>query len=665
MINIPSFERVDIDNFGLYPGPDGGPAGLHATLPPGLTLVVGANGLGKTTLVTLLYRLVAGPFDIPSLSAGEELGTRRLEATQLSPSSRGVFASRVADRATEAEATLAMRVGTASIVVKRQLSTLALTGLWVDGEPAEEALEISYQSIMNEFAGVGSFGDLLLMLRYLVFYFEDRRALVWDQSAQRQLLRMLFLPPDQAQEWTRLERSILSKDSDVRNFTAVVGRVERELTRNLTKAHDATALRSELVGLEALQENDRERMTELGPQLPELDAERHRARTAHLMAQQDRESRYRAVEEAKLLAIQAHFPEMAATGRYILAHLMSEEQCLVCGSHSPDAAHMYADRIAREVCVVCETPLGSDGGVVEERTVAAARVAKRDQALADAERLLAGASADRTEAEARYDEHRRTLTKLDAAISERAARIEEIVSVLPPSEQAMRKQRDELGILRARLEERKSALADERSAFGRFVSERTEELLGQSDDIVRFFGEYASGFLSESISLTWSSNRTRLGQTGDLIEFPSFDLDMSGSDFGTAVRRSGPSAVSESQREFIDLAFRMALMRAATTDGSGTLVIDTPESSLDIVFAERAGKILLRFAGGTGNRLLVTSNLVEGSLIPTLVQGIAALPDSRARLIDLFAIAKPTAAVAADATQYEAAKQRLLTPLYP
>ena len=236
--------------------------------------------------------------------------------------------------------------------------------------------------------------------------------------------------------------------------------------------------------------------------------------------------------------------------------------------------------------------------------------------------------------------HWREVAKLEADIAERASQIDAIVDALPPSELAMREQRDDLSRLRGLLETRKGELVDLRRDFAAFVGERRDELMQQAGEISEYFSEFASGFLSEQISLTWSSYRARLGQTGDLIEFPAFDLEMSGSDFNASVRRTGPNDVSESQREFIDLAFRMAMMRAASADGSATLVIDTPESSLDAVFAKRAGDILIRFAHGKGNSLVITSNLVEGSLIPTLADGLKQYDQPRERLVDLFLVAK-------------------------
>src|SRR5262249_43786425 len=52
--------------------------------------------------------------------------------------------------------------------------------------------------------------------------------------------------------------------------------------------------------------------------------------------------------------------------------------------------------------------------------------------------------------------------------------------------------------------------------------------------------------------------------------------------------RSEPAAVSESQRFFIDIALRMALSEFMAANGA-TLLIDTPEGSLDIAYEARAG----------------------------------------------------------------------------
>lgn len=660
MKSFPVFQQLDVNGYALYPGPTGGPAGLHITCRPGLTLVVGANGLGKTTLITLLFRLLTGPSDIPQLGVGDELGFRRLAASPIPPFQRGMFANRVSNRAVGASARIEFMLGATAIRVERRLDTLALVSAKVgEIEPQDET---TFQAEVAKAAGLGSFGDFILMLRYLVFYFEDRRALVWDASAQRQLLRMLFLPPDLAQRWTELERSILQNDSRMRNFQAVVGKEEKLLTRGLAKSTNGVALRAELQALETLQETSRERLEDLESYTDELDKQRQDARLSSLRVKQDREARFRALEHAKLLAIEARFPGRLETGRYMVTHLMSEQDCLVCGTHAPEAAELFADRLSSGRCVVCDSDLEKSEQITEAREFADERVAKTTHQMEQADRELATTTRTREMAEAQFDAHTAEMALLRSEIATRTARLAQIVAMLPPDEAALRQQRTELAAIRGRLETMKTELAVERATFRKFVEECTEALLSSSTEIVATFEQFAGKFLSERVSLTWTSRPAAVGQGGEAIPFPTFELNMTGSDFSDTVRRAGPDDVSESQREFIDLAFRMALMRTAGQGAAG-LVIDTPESSLDAVFAKRAGEVLLRFGAEPGNTVLVTSNLVEGSLLPTLINGIASTPEKASRLVDLFDIARPTAAVTIDRKEYDELRAKLFEPL--
>ena len=70
MINLPILHSFDVSEYGLFPGGGSDAPGLHIGFSPGLTLVLGANGLGKTTLVMMLYRMLTGPYDIPVLMRG-------------------------------------------------------------------------------------------------------------------------------------------------------------------------------------------------------------------------------------------------------------------------------------------------------------------------------------------------------------------------------------------------------------------------------------------------------------------------------------------------------------------------------------------------------------------------------------------------------------------
>jgi hypothetical protein len=105
----------------------------------------------------------------------------------------------------------------------------------------------------------------------------------------------------------------------------------------------------------------------------------------------------------------------------------------------------------------------------------------------------------------------------------------------------------------------------------------------------------------------------------------------------------------------------MSLIQIAGVGGIGSLVIDAPESSLDAVFVKRAAEVLSKFAKPSeGNRLAITSNLVEGRLIPELLT-MSAPPTKRlSHLVDLFEIAEPTAAIRELRGEYQAIMDNLV-----
>lgn len=665
MIQFPIFDSLAVDGFGLYPGKAQKP-GLTVELKPGLTLILGANGLGKTTLITIIFRLLTGPFDIPALMSRADLGNASLKVTGLSAAAKKVFAQRVVNGARGATARLTLKIGKDEIVVERRLQDLALTAFIVNGSKKEANDRKIFQPTISDIVGVWSFGDFILLLRHMLFYFEDRRELVWDSSAQRQLLRTLLLPSDVAKTWTEDERIILELDSRMRNLRFAAYREEQALTEVETKVRGSADVRQELKALETLQTTDIAQREELDRTFVELDSHRQHARLRLLKSKQERESRYREFEHAKLRAVEARFPQRSDTARYILEQLFAEAECLVCGSDVPEVATLLEQRIAADECVICGSDVSETNVEVPAAKLADRRVKKAQTKLEAVELELSEAEEEFASSESAFDKARLELAELDAKIGERTARIDLLIQRLPPGEQEIHKQRAELASMRSRVEALTQELTAKRSEFSEFVDAQSRAMAQRSAEIMAAFANFAEGFLLETVNLVWSPQRARIGQTGEPIEFPAFELDMTGTNFATAVRRTGPEQVSESQREFIDLAFRMALMQVASTDGTSSLVIDAPESSLDAVFVTRAADVLARYADpALGNRLIVTSNLVEGELIPELLKRSAMSGDRIPRLLDLFTIAEPTAAIRELGREYSRIMKGLLAKVEP
>ena len=140
----------------------------------------------------------------------------------------------------------------------------------------------------------------------------------------------------------------------------------------------------------------------------------------------------------------------------------------------------------------------------------------------------------------------------------------------------------------------------------------------------------------------------------------------SGATGATFVRRTYEQA-SLSQREYLDIAFRMSVMESFGDDEC-SIVLDGPEGSVDVVFAERAGKMLAAFAESgrkvpdpaPTHQIIVACNVVEGGFIPYYLGDHSTYQDRAARTIDLLTIASPTAALEQLRTEYAEKMEQVL-----
>ena len=655
MISFPILQALEIRGYGMYPGRKPGD-GLRVAFQPGLTLVLGANGLGKTTLVTMLFRMCAGTFDIPGLARGVELGNRSVEATELSAANKRMFAARVTDNADGATADLRFSLGETEIQVTRSLRNLAVRSLVVNDHVVASS-ERHYQEAVLEASGLSTFGDWILLLRHLVFYFEDRRALVWDTTAQRQILRLLFLPASTGNKWRALERDILERDSRMRNLQNALSKEEVAFKETEQSLGTSSDIRSELAILQNLQAIDQPRLDALNEQIAALDSQRQDFRLANLRAELDHEHAYRNLERLQLRAIDDTFPSDDDTAKYLFAKLFANNECLACGHRSPQTADELRRRLAERDCVVCGSKLDTNSAV---RPLSARSIAKAAATLQTTKTVLATASAQQSQLDGEFDALISRVQELNSKIARRDATIDSLVRRLPPADADLIKQRIDLVTLRGRVEVQKAELLRLRADFAKFIVGVNRTIARQKVTVQDTFEKFAGGFLLEKCWLLWATHKARLGETGQQISFPAFELEMGGADFPSPVRRHGPDQVSESQREFIDLAFRMTLMAVAGTDGYGSLVIDAPESSLDAVFVTRAADVLNTFADpSTENRLVVTSNLIEGDLIPEMIRNAGIGSPRDKRVVDLLKLAAPTAATTQMAKDYAAVRARL------
>lgn len=660
-IALPVFLRVDIDGYELFPGKDGN--GLHHKFAPGVTVVAGINGLGKTTLLNILLRVLLGPRN-PEKVTPFEVGAKSHELIPWKKARR-FFTSRVSDGAVNASVRAEVQIGSHNLVIARQLKDLKLTYLSYDGQE-QDPTELEFERVTNEASNAASRYDFDFLVRYLVFFLEQRVPLFWNERGQIEVFRILLCDSDLATKFHEKQDAIQTKDSFFRNFRWQAGLRSDKLKAGQAAFAGAGSLGAKVSALQAaFKARSKERQTILG-ELSGLSAERSTVRTNLLLRKIELEEARRGYEGIQQDFITQLFPKVDESARYIFSTILSEKGCAVCGNRTSRGATRLGHLLEHGDCPACESPPEEQerSGAIQPvdpklLTEAADKLTRLQQTVSGLEQL-------EIELKMAYSAKAVELEAVQRDLQEKAIELETLNASLPPTpdelkhlQQQVEDDEDQLKILGDELE----GLYSEYETLITAVSERVSRIEGRVREL---FSEYAKSFMEEGVSLGLSTYKDDVGQSRT-FEYPCFNVYMtSATSHDVATVRSSDEDVSESQREFIDLAFRMALIAAAASEGSRSmLVIETPEASLDAYFVDQAGELLRQFGRGddpNGNVVIVSSNLARQNMISALLgftgEDESAWPDAEnveRHLINMLDEASPNAALRNKRPLYEKA----------
>lgn len=634
--------------YAMFPGNGPERLGLSHDFANGVTVIAGINGLGKTTLLNILLRLIIGPGDVPREDP-EDVGSTRHEIIPWQNSA--YFSRRVPDRAAAATVSGQISFGEQTIYIVRSLRDLSLRELrnGTENIPPDEA---EYRKLAVQMSGVSNFYDFHFVVRNLLFYLEDRRPLLWSDDGQFEIARILFVPGTESTDLSVEYDRVRTIDSRYRNLLTETNRSVRRLNsqqraENLKGVHIAkiSALKTGFM-------NSQAELEALDSVLEDIIESERSISEDIRRTQLEVEESLRKYEGLQQAFFANAFPKAIESFHYILAHIVSNAGCLVCGSKAQERAAQLRQQAQQGTCPVCGTPPEGQENTshaiasAEEVNWGLSEVQTKQQAL---DALIVLREPVRKEIDKRF-EHRRAIT---TRMEEQQAQLAALGGKLPSSgssldelEASVRVNQQNLATLR---KDRDEGIARYRSLI-QLASDRIKSVIAE---VRTHFQEYVKQFLAEICQLNYHPRMRTIGQSGERVAFPGFDVLMTSGAFPEQPRpRMGVDEISESQKEFIDLAFRMALIRtAASEDGGAMLVLETPEASLDSLFVYRAGDLLRQFSeagGSVGNVLIASSNLSDANMIPALL-GIDRDPSLAAtvpsHVINLLDVAAPNRAL--------------------
>jgi predicted nucleic acid-binding Zn-ribbon protein len=574
---------------------------VELKLPKGPFLIMGGNAMGKTTTLQAVVFALAGEAD-------EEVEPdKRARVTAR-------YFSRRLNKGQSTEIRVEFELGEMDLAVRRGIGSDAVLGVKIgDDEWIHDSVEATekYEEAVVRAGGYASFEDFRFLLHRLAYLPETRQSLVWDERAQTRVVMLVCSDAAQEGQFRDLSKRLRDIDTEKRHMHVDIGHLHLRINR-LEAAEKSVARKQaepevDSKALEAVKE-----MQTLQTELLNISKQRGKvfaqaeAFGNALVTTNERLEKFQeqltAVEDSFILRtlrnVEANTPAVA------LQKLLVYHLCPYCSQQSDALAAAAHESLSRGNCPICNQP--------HEVTVADGDVTKIRKAVSQANR-------ERDKLERENSACHTTLGKLSDEEYKIRSRLEQIRGKLPriPKEGAFEVDTSSVSALRKTLQfynTRHAELESEWQTTKRRLdaefAEFTESCSIRLLRLQKAASDYGRAFLGESSKCEFVPVPAR-GELGDVTFFvPSF----------AEKKRPTPETCSESERFFLDIGFRMALLELAGTlsNSTSTFICETPENALDLAYTDNVASMFARFAR-KGFSILLTANIQAGGVAKPLL----------------------------------------------
>jgi DNA repair exonuclease SbcCD ATPase subunit len=607
-LRLPQIENVKLRRFSLFTAnPD---AEFQANI--GVVCLVGANGIGKSTLLSAINFAMTGTVSDPSRQFESMEEYYKFTRNYSSNYFRGRI--EVSDEE-EAEIVLSFRIGVYYYEIRRGLfEPDELRGLTIrNAETTEVVVDTEetprgerhrvYVTKLVEHIGVASFEEFVFLQHFVFTFDEQRKTLFWNSRIMdRVLYRAFGAEPDMAKRADSMKREIEAEDSRVRNYQWEATRMRKRINEIRTNTQAASGAQQKYEKLIQDHEVMSKQFDEQSEDLGRLDDTIKDANlrlaeySVHETSLRDEYARF----FDKRLNLRPALPQHPFITQSIADHL-----CGLCGSESETSIQAIEAKTKESTCPLCDSTLHeqrAENGDVHRLQEVDREIAEVKKKIGDTLKTLERLRTEEAATRKRWQTTKNALDEFDA---ENSALLDSLRSQLGKSEGDA-----DLTIYReqlAALEKDKKTAYDRREQLKSKRAELQKNLelqyLRVEQDFVPRFAELAQQFLGMPLTVQMDATKGR-------------DIKLVVTVRGTTRRQQ--QELSESQRFFLDIALRMALTQHMSDPSSkGGMYIDTPEGSLDIAYEKRAGEMLAMFAQAE-HRIIMTANLNSSQLLLAL-----------------------------------------------
>lgn len=602
-ILLPKIKHFDLVGFRPIFSTD-----IHMKIGDGPNVVLGGNGLGKTTIMqAITYCLTGGTSTIEDEEKREKWDHK-------------YFRDRMDQSATKSayvEVSFSFQADMYS--VRRGFSNNSVIAFrqnksdWIDS--VEEAHELFLRAITND-GNYQSEDDFAFVVHRLLYLPESRRLLAWDIDAQLRTLMLLNQDIQSESDFRQRRKEIKELDSEMRHIHVAIGKVKEQIEASGQRPAQSTPTSplDEKIRYEQLaqQLNDQiQRRVDLENKLMSA--------SDYLSAVSTEIERLRDEEENAEATLISHLlREHESTSNLALSKLKDRGICPACGTKQKLLQDKALEHLRKHQCMLC----GSDEP--QENTPQLSTLQSQINEKVSAQKNLERKYLDIA---ALLDSTKREVNRLEFEQSKHWYKFSDIGQIErqenvkmgeDPNTQLKKLQHKEKDY-ELQIQKRKGELERDYATYNTKLSSRLETLRSS-------YEYYATKFLGTKCSLTERKIDQQIQLTHYIPEF-------------NGKTRASPDACSEAQRFFLDIAFRMALIdfaKSAKGSGTTTFICETPETALDYSYIDNVVDMFQAFSDRK-HSLLISSNIQRDSIASKLVNA-ARLKRKKSNIINLLEI---------------------------
>ncbi|MFN4026251.1 MAG: AAA family ATPase [Flavobacterium sp.] len=636
-IYLPTLKKIRVQNFTLYPnGLD-----FQYNFINGVNIVIGGNGMGKTTLVNLIKYSIIGHYK-KDFDFTRTYKDRKIEKRTLHPID--YYKNRLDDTIiTEHKATVTIEfeVNNNLFIVERCIENIALNSYSLNGkkvegkiinqnkyedlkeEVKEDYLQKKYENDISNVSGL-TYDDLIFFVNEILYFGEDHKTILWNDGkngndVQNELFNKYFNTPELDTARQEAERQAKYYDSSARHRSEDIRAIKKVLdkvVKDKEKKSDQETINSKIL--------------ELNLSLQKLDVLLEKKQSERKKVENKNQLINNQINELSLKESELDKSKKAAENKLFenkwmhlhknyelyFQSIKTNHLCPLC-SKEVDEKFTQEKINHSNNCLLCNQEINEvdnedldiqfkaiNKQLIEEHTKIQnfqKELKENDKILNDLDKEFKTLSKNKRDLQSDLRNLQFTNTKATEDDTDQL--------------QAFYDEIENLEELKNNFQEKSKIEKEKAEQFSKLIEEQISK---ETNRFSILFSEFAGEFLGVNCSLTY-------GDYGIGKRFyPVIDGKI----------RQHEEELSESQRFFIDHSFRMSILSFFYTKPT-FYIVETPDSSLDISYEKNAAKVFMKFLE-KDNTLILTTNLNNSEFLNHLIE----LAKNKISLISLLEIGK-------------------------